>query len=549
MTRPRLDGTRAARRAGAAGATLATAVATAVAACATPGVPPGGPPDVAPPVLLRVSPDTNSVGQRPRAVVLRFDEVISEQPRGGSGGGAAADGNLLAGIVTVSPRSGAVEVDWGRERLAIRPRRGFRPNTTYTITVGPGLADVRGNALDTAIVVTFATGPTLDRAQLRGVVFDWVGGKASPRAVVEAASATDTTLVFTAIAGEDGRFVIPNVPPGRYLVRGTLDVNTNRFADPREPFDTARGIAVVPPVLPAAPRDTGRVRADTGRAAARRDSAAARPAPPARDTLAVSLYAFARDTVRPRVTQVQAGADSVTLRLTFDRPLLPGQRLDTASVRILAADSTPVRVLAVRTPAQVDSLQKARAAADSAARADSLRARGGADSAQAAARPAGAPTGAAAGAANAGAARPEGAVPSGALGQQPPSRPRSALARPAARPGANGQPQRPQRPAPEPPPIDRPIPSAELVVTIAAPLRPQAAYRVQAVGVRSLNGVVGTSDRVYTTPRPERAARAEPPRPAPGAPAGQPPAAPRPASPSPAPSAAPAAPTGSRPPR
>jgi hypothetical protein len=50
------------------------------------------------------------------------------------------------------------------------------------------------------------------------------------------------------------------------------------------------------------------------------------------------------------------------------------------------------------------------------------------------------------------------------------------------------------------------VPSPDLVVTLAAPLRPQASYRVQALGLRSLAGVAGTSDRVLTTPRAGRTA-------------------------------------------
>ncbi|HZF67560.1 MAG TPA: Ig-like domain-containing protein [Gemmatirosa sp.] len=413
--------------------------ALAVQACASPGVPPGGPPDVAPPRLVRVSPDTGAVNARPRAVVFVFDEVVSESPRGGSGAAATTNGggSALEGIVTVSPNSGSVSVDWGRERISVRPRRGFRDDATYTVTLGPGIADIRGNALDTALSVTFSTGATLARGELRGAVFDWVGGKAAPRAVVEAIGAD--SLTYTAVAGEDGRFTIAHLPVGQYLVRGTVDVNGNRTADPREPFDTARATAALPA---AAPRDTAGGRGDTP---------------------AVALYAFPRDTLGPRLTQVQP-VDSVTLRLSFDRPLLPGQPLDASRVRVLAADSTPVRLVSVLTPAMVDSLLRARQpGTDSAAAA-------GADTARAAPPP-----------------PPRARVLGGGRGPTPPVRP--------------------TRPPPEPPPLGRPVPSSDLLVTLAAPLSAQAAYRVQAIGLRSLTGIAATSDRVLTTPR---ATRAEP---------------------------------------
>jgi hypothetical protein len=322
-----------------------------------------------------------------------------------------------------------VAVDWQRERVAVRPRRGFRPNVTYTVTVLPGLQDLRNNVRDSASVAVFSTGGPLARASVRGVVFDWVNNKTAPRAVVELTS--PDSVVYVAVADSVGRFEVPNVPPGPYLVRGTVDVNLNRAADPREPFDTARAAARV-----AAPGDT------------------AGPA----------LYAFVHDTVPARLGEVAVG-DSATLRLTFDRPLRPDQPL-AGRVRVVAADSQPVAVRAVLTPAAADSLAQA-ASPDTSARA-----RVGGDSA-----------------ARAGAAADTGR-------RRPP----------ADAAGSRGA----DVPAPR---LARPLPLTVLVVRLAAPLRPGTTYRVRAADLRSLSGVASTSERTVTAPR----AQAARPSPAPAA--------------------------------
>jgi hypothetical protein len=330
VTAGALGGTTGGRRVAALCAAAALAVA---AACASPGQPPGGPERRTPPRLLRVSPESGATNVRAREVVFEYDAVVSETPRGG-GGVSATGASGLETLVTVSPRSGSIAVDWRRDRLAVRPRRGFRPNTTYTVTVLPGLQDLRSNVRDTASATVFSTGGPVARASLRGVVFDWVNGRPAPRAVVEATGAD--SLTYFAVADSTGRFVVPNVPAAAFLVRGTVDVNLNRTADPREPFDTARATATA--------------------------------AAPQTEAGGLALYAFIRDSLPARLTTV-AQSDSVTLRLTFDRALRPDQAF-AGRVRVAAADSAAVAIRSVVSAAVADSLAQAelRTAAESAAR-------------------------------------------------------------------------------------------------------------------------------------------------------------------------------------
>jgi hypothetical protein len=461
--------------------TAAIVVGSILTSCASPGVPPGGPEDRSPPRLVRISPETNSVNVRPREVVFSFDEVVSESPRGGGlgstgGAGTAGAGNPLEPLVVVSPRAGSVEVDWRRDRIAVRPRRGFQPNTTYRVTLLAGLADLRNNVRDSAAVLVFSTGGSLATQRLSGVIFDWVNGKPAPKAVAEAI-AEDSTVFYT-IADSVGRFTIENLPPGAYLVKGTVDVNTNRAPDPREPFDT--------------------VRVD--------QTAVARG-----DTAAAELYAFVRDTIGPRI-QTVVPQDSLRLRVTFDRPLAPGQAFTAANFSVVAADSAPVTLAQLLSAAELDSLnaRQARASADSAARADTTA------------------RGRAARAARDSAARGD------------------SLAR-AARDTAGGRRRSIAAPVPR-----RPTPPTEIILVLAAPLRPQTAYRVTAQDVRGLAGRTRTSDRVITTPRAQPASPTAPP--AGTAPTGAPPTTPLttpPGTPPPAPTRPPTAPPAgaTRPPR
>lgn len=279
---------------------LATCIASA---CASPGVPPGGPVDTEAPQIVKIAPDSGKTGTTPKEVVFRFNEVVNERPSGASS---------LNALVLVSPTDGEPRVDWHREEITVRPKRGWKPNTAYTITLLPGLSDLRGNTRNETAVTMFSTGATIPSASITGVLFNWPEARVIPRnGIVQAWPKGDTTLVYVATADTLGAFVLSNMPPGQYVVRGIGDDNNNRGLDSREPWDTA-SVTV-------------------------------------QQTSAVDIYAFSHDSLGTRLQSVQV-KDSVTLDLSFDNALSIRQPLMPASIRVRAADSVDVGVLSVTLP-------------------------------------------------------------------------------------------------------------------------------------------------------------------------------------------------------
>jgi hypothetical protein len=367
-----------------------------VAACASAGPPPGGPEDRLPPRLVRVTPDTNAVNVGDREATFYFDETVNDR-----GTGEQDVGNLFI----VSPSDGTPRVSFHRSRIDVRPRHGFRPNTAYTITLLPGLADLRGNAMKSGATVVFATGATLPTLRITGVAFDWVAERGAPRALIEAV--TPDSIVYIAQADSSGRFSVGPLVPGTYLVRGTIDQNQNRTQDRTESWDSVRVTA--PQSAP------------------------------------VELLAAPRDTLPARLSTVTL-ADSVTLRLTFDRLLDPAQQFPATNFRVAGADSVPIQLTATKTPQEEATTQRARSqqAADSARRADSV------------------------------AGRPRPAQP------------------PGPAPGAAAD------SAPKP---SRPAPFNTITLGIARPLTPSTTYRVSVKTVRALSRREGGSERTFTTPK------------------------------------------------
>jgi hypothetical protein len=256
-------------------------------------------------------------------VVFRFDEVVSERPQG------AAD---LSQLFLISPWDGGPRVDWDRRAVAVRPREGWRPNTVYTVTMLPGMADLRGNARRTRTTVIFSTGAVIPNTAIRGILFDWTAGRPAPRGAVEAVAQWDSTM-FVAPTDSIGGFEFLHVPAGVYVVRGYLDANGNRLLDAREAWDTVRVELT--------------------------------------DTARVELLAFGRDSLGPRLTTITA-RDSMTLHARFDRPLDPAQELTVALFSLKAADSTIVPLRSVRSARDADrqAADAAQAARDSAAARD-----------------------------------------------------------------------------------------------------------------------------------------------------------------------------------
>lgn len=408
---------------------VAAAVSTA-AACANVSEPPGGPPDAQPPVVIRVTPESGSIVARPKEVVVQFDEVISETPR---------SAQTLEALVFISPKSGVPEVDWGRSRISIKPSKGWRANTVYSVEISPGITDLRNHAIDSTIRVVFSTGGPIPNTRVTGAAFELAAGRSAPRALIEALlidSAKKDTTAYQTLADSSGRYDLRYLPPGPYLLRTVLDRNNNRTLDPLEPWDTTT-VTV-----------TANARAD--------------------------LYAFVHDTTGVRITDFALLDSGRTLRITFDKPYAAGQFWSNDRVTIARADSSLIPVIKVATPeirARDDSL-RARAAADSVlrattdtsaaarARADTLARRRLADSV-----------------ANAQRAQREAERLAALRGGRPVVRDTT-----------------------PPPKFTRPRVYTELFASLQSPLPDSTRLRITVTAVPTLSGVVRTATREYLTP-------------------------------------------------
>ena len=294
---------------------------------------PGGPEDHTPPKLVKVTPDSNAVNFHGDAVDFQFDEVVNDRS------GPTQD---LNGLFLISPRDGDPRISWHRSRIDVQPHGKWRANTAYAVTMLPGLADLSGNLTKSKFTVVFTTGPVMPRFGILGRVFDWSAQRVAPNAIVEAVSHIDSTatqkadsVVYFAVADSTGQFDVGPLATGRYAVVAFVDKNHNLRRDIGELWDsTVVNVAATQPY--------------------------------------VEMLAAQRDTIGPHIASAEE-QDSVTIRVTFDKPLSPDVPVDTANFLAVTGDSAHLTILQARTLARYTA-DIAKEKADSARVADSLAA-------------------------------------------------------------------------------------------------------------------------------------------------------------------------------
>jgi len=127
--------------------------------CAAQGPPGGGPEDKAGPELLYSIPESGATNISTVPVVtLFFSELIN--PR-------SAEGNL-----TITPAlQKAPRIKVNRKKITINFPESLAENTTYILNFGRNLQDYQNNPTPANITLAFATGDSLDQAQISGQLF------------------------------------------------------------------------------------------------------------------------------------------------------------------------------------------------------------------------------------------------------------------------------------------------------------------------------------------------------------------------------------------
>lgn len=270
---------------------LAATAAVVAAGCARQEAPPGTLPDSRPPQVAEIQPGRDTVvpGFDGR-VRVQYDEPLRL-------------GNDFSRQVEGSPAY-RYSVEVGRSDIRIRPKEGWRKGVVYTFLIPSGVSDLLNNRTTSPVEIQLSTGPPISSTRVSGRVRDRASLQAVRDARVLFLPSTGDSVPYTAVSDTGGRFRLDGLPPGAYRAFGFVDRNRNLDLDRRlEPYDSAS------------------FRLADGTTTAELDFELVEP-----------------DSTPPVLVRAEV-VDSMTVTLTFDDDLDPGQPLPATRVRLTSLPS------------------------------------------------------------------------------------------------------------------------------------------------------------------------------------------------------------------
>lgn len=199
-----------------------------ISACAKIGRPTGGPRDEDPPVLTGSNPDNFSTGFDGNRITIDFDEYI-----------VLRDVNRE---LTISPPLEKNPVVRLRDKGLVLDLPGeLKEDMTYTLNFGRAVADNNEQNVLRDFRFVFSTGSHIDTMSIYGKVLDAFSHEPpeDPFLVMLYRETHDsvpltTEPLYLGKTGEEGRFSIDYIAPGKYKVFALKDVNYNYLYDLRE---------------------------------------------------------------------------------------------------------------------------------------------------------------------------------------------------------------------------------------------------------------------------------------------------------------------------
>jgi hypothetical protein len=188
-------------------------------------VPPGGGPlDTVPPAIIRTVPDTNATHVSVRSIGIEFSEYV--------------DRRSVEESIFISPYLGKLEFDWGTTDVTVLFPDTLRRSTTYVVSIGTDVTDVRANnRMANGYTLAFTTGDSLDQGSILGRVFDEQPNGVMLFAYNLAGLDRDTLNPahvkpdYIMQTGADGKFQFRNIALSTYRVIAVRDEYKNYIYD------------------------------------------------------------------------------------------------------------------------------------------------------------------------------------------------------------------------------------------------------------------------------------------------------------------------------
>lgn len=192
--------------------------------CAQVVAPTGGPKDVSPPVILKQSPESNSLNFTANGFTLSFDEYVQLR-------------NLKDELIVSPPLKYAIDTRIKGKNLEVEWEDTLKENTTYLFNFGSSLVDVAEANPIVDYKYVFSTGAEIDTAYLEGKVIDAFEKSPVKGALVQLYADYSDSIplkevpTYLARTNASGAYRIDNIKIGRYKAFVLEDANKNYLFD------------------------------------------------------------------------------------------------------------------------------------------------------------------------------------------------------------------------------------------------------------------------------------------------------------------------------
>lgn len=202
-----------------------------IASCAQIGSPAGGEFDRTPPKVSRYRPDSATVNFNSRTIEIIFDEYIQLQ-------------DLNSQLLISPPLEFTPEITAKKKTLVIEldKKEVLKPNTTYSISFGNAVKDIReSNAVENFRYI-FSTGSFIDSLTLSGSVQNAFDHKTEKNLLVMLYSDMNDSAIYKTLpdyfakTNDVGAFKVNNIRQGKYRVVALKDDNSNYKYNDEERF-------------------------------------------------------------------------------------------------------------------------------------------------------------------------------------------------------------------------------------------------------------------------------------------------------------------------
>jgi hypothetical protein len=180
----------------------------------------GGAKDTEPPRAVAMFPPDMSTSFNSESIVILFDEYVQLN-------------NIGQELLISPPMKRAPKVSLKKKSVVVTFQEELRPNTTYTLNFGDGIADNNENNKAKDLVYVFSTGDAIDSLHIQGKVIDALTNSPSKQFKVMLFE-NDTGIfnkkqlpVYFARTKDNGLFEIDHLHEGNYYLYAIDDVNSN----------------------------------------------------------------------------------------------------------------------------------------------------------------------------------------------------------------------------------------------------------------------------------------------------------------------------------